>query len=196
MGTLQGAGKRGTMSGFAGLWGRAPPPPTAKELVKEQKKAVRKSQREIDREMRKMEKEEKKLLADIKKTATAGNTGAAKHLAKQLVQTRNAMGKLRGTSSQLGSIGMKASSMQTNHIMVDAMKSSTNVMAAMNKQMNPMETQAMAQKFAVENDKMQIQSDLFDDMFDSMMDEDEEAEGDELVDQVLAEIGLNATSGL
>ena len=35
----------------------APPPPTAKELVKEQKKAVRKSQREVDREREEAERE-------------------------------------------------------------------------------------------------------------------------------------------
>jgi len=47
---------------FGGLWGPSKAPPTAKELVKEQKKAVRNSQREIDREMRNLEKGEKKLL--------------------------------------------------------------------------------------------------------------------------------------
>jgi len=49
-------------SKFGGLWGPSKAPPTAKELVKEQKKAVRNSQREIDREMRNLEKGEKKLL--------------------------------------------------------------------------------------------------------------------------------------
>ena len=130
--------------------------------------AVRKSQREIDREMRKMEKEEKKLLADIKKTATAGNTGASRtgphHVtmaslyhstnsrvvaalcgssipyvlarphrcckafgeavgadtqrhgvhgsvrSTTLLTVVSHLRKLRGTSSQLGSIGMKSSS--------------------------------------------------------------------------------------
>lgn len=64
------------MSGlFGGLWGAAPPKPTAKELVKEQKKAVRKSQREIDREMRNLDKQEKKLMGDIKKAAQKGDNG-------------------------------------------------------------------------------------------------------------------------
>ena len=61
---------------FGGLWGPSKPKPTAKELVKEQKKAVRKSQREIDREMRNLEKGEKKLMADIKKAAQKGDNGA------------------------------------------------------------------------------------------------------------------------
>ena len=62
-----------------GLWGKDPAPPTAKELVKEQKKTVRKTQRDIDREMRNLEKQEKALLANIKKTATAGNQGETIH---------------------------------------------------------------------------------------------------------------------
>ena len=65
-----------TMSGlFSGLWGAEAPKPTAKELVKEQKKEIRKSQRQIERETRALEKQEKQLLADIKKQATLGNTG-------------------------------------------------------------------------------------------------------------------------
>ena len=106
---------------FGNLWGESPPPPTAKELIKEQKKAVRKSQREIDREKRNLEKQEKKLLADIKRSAQKGDNGDlwfalspcfshhcsstcvrltlwmilsanAKQLAKQLVRTRGTMG--------------------------------------------------------------------------------------------------------
>ena len=98
---------------FGGLWGADKPKPTAKELIKEQKKSVRRSQREIDREMRNLEKQEKKLLGDIKKNAEKGNTGAchpachsqssdsslfapglpaaAKTLAKELVRTRGTM---------------------------------------------------------------------------------------------------------
>merc|ERR1711871_1488761 len=115
MGTAEGSGAQRTMFG---LWGRAPPPPTAKELVKEQKKAVRKSQREVDREMKNLEKQEKTLLANIKKNANAGNTGVAKTLAKELVRTRNTMGKLQQTNSQLGSIGMRASAMNANMAMM------------------------------------------------------------------------------
>jgi len=165
-------------------------------MGKEQKKTVRKSQRAIDREMRNLEKQEKTLLANIKKNATAGNTSAAKTLAKELVRTRGTMGKLQQTSGRLGSIGMQASSMNATMAMTNAMKSGTEVMAAMNKQMNPMEQQAMAQRFAIENDKAQMMSDQFDELFDSMMDSDEDAEADEMVNSVLDEIGISATAGM
>jgi len=178
------------------LWGASAPPPTAKELVKEQKKTVRKSQREIDREMRNLEKQEKTLLANIKKNATAGNTSAAKTLAKELVRTRGTMGKLQQASGRLGSIGMQASSMNATMAMTNAIKSGTEVMSAMNKQMDPMEQQAMAQRFAIENDKSQMMSDQFDEMFDSMMDSDEDAEADDMVNSVLDEIGISATAGM
>jgi len=178
------------------LWGREPPPPTAKELVKEQKKTVRKSQREIDREMRGLEKQEKTLLANIKKHASAGNNAAAKTLAKELVRTRGTKGKLQQTSSQLGSIGMRASDMASTMAMTNAMKSGTEVMSAMNKQMNPMEQQAMAMRFAMENDKAQMMSEQFDDMFDSMMESDEDEQAEEMINSVLDEIGLTATGDL
>ena len=106
----------------------------------------------------------------------------------------------------------------------------TKVMGEMNKQMDPIAQQKLAQQFAVENDKAQMQDEMFSDLFDrcvlpspvtmcalfsqpaglgaaaslipaslvprSMMEEGEEEEGDALVDSVLAEIGLDATTGL
>lgn len=181
---------------FSGLWGKEPPKPTAKELVKEQKRTVRRSQRGIDREMRHLNNQEKKLLADIKKNATAGNTGAAKTLAKELVRTRATMSKLTQTSTQLGSISMRATEMGSTMAITGAIGKSTQAMAAMNKEMNPVEQQKIAQQFMAENDKAAMMSEQFDDMFDSMMDSDEDADADEMVNKVLDEIGIDSTSGL
>jgi len=181
---------------FTGLWGKEPPKPTAKELVKEQKRSVRKSQRQIDREIRNLEKQEKKLLADIKKNAQAGHTGAAKTLAKELVRTRATQGKLQATNTQLGSISMRASEMNSTMAISNAMSKGTEAMAAMNSQMDPIEQQKMAQRFAIENDKTAMMSEQFDDLFESMMDSDEDADAEQMVNAVLDEIGIAATSDL
>merc|ERR1711871_853233 len=135
-------------------------------------------QREIDREMRNLEKGEKKLMADIKKAAQKGDNANAKQLAKQLVRTRGTMGKLRQTSGQLGAIGNRAGSMNATMAMTSALESGTKVMGEMNKQMDPIAQQKLAQQFAVENDKAQMQDEMFSDLFDSMMEEGEEEEGD------------------
>jgi len=180
---------------FGGLWGSAPQP-TAKELQKEQKKSVRRSQREIEREMRNLDKQEKKLLADIKKNATAGQNAAAKTLAKELVRTRATKAKLQSTSTQLGSISMRASEMNSTMAITNAMSKGTEAMAAMNKQMNPIEQQAMAQRFAMENDKANMISEQFDEVFDSMMESDEDEDAESMVNAVLDEIGIAQTGSL
>ncbi|KAL2912331.1 ESCRT-III subunit protein did4 [Polyrhizophydium stewartii] len=45
---------------------------TPAELLKQHQRALTKAQRDLDRERAKLEQQEKKLIADIKKTAKAG----------------------------------------------------------------------------------------------------------------------------
>lgn len=155
-----------------------------------------KSQREIDREVRNLEKGEKKLEKDIRAQAKAGRTANARVLAKDLVRVRAQTGKLHQTKTQMNSIGMKVESIKYQGTMMDAMKKGSEVMGAMNAQMNPMEAQAMAQKFAAESEKASMMSETFDEMFDSMMDDDEEQETDALVDQIFTELALDGTKDL
>merc|ERR1711998_66918 len=151
---------------------------------------------EIDREVRNLEKGEKKLEKDIRAQAKAGRTANARVLAKDLVRVRAQTGKLHQTKTQMNSIGMKVESIKYQGTMMDAMKKGSEVMGAMNAQMNPMEAQAMAQKFAAEREKASMMSETFDEMFDSMMDDDEEQETDALVDQIFTELALDGTKDL
>ena len=178
------------------LWARDAPKKTAKELVKEQKKAMRSTERQLGREMRSTEKREKALLTKIKKTAASGNTVAAKALAKQVVNTRQTHSKLEKTSGTIGAIGNQMNSMTASLAMSNAMGQSVKVMQAMNEQMNPMEQQALAQRFSEQNDVMALQSDMFDDLFDGMMESDEDAEADALIEQVLDEVMMEKTGDM
>jgi charged multivesicular body protein 2A len=61
---------------------------TPAERLRKHQRALEKTQRELDRERQKLENQEKKLIADIKKSAKAGQMGACKIQAKDLVRTR------------------------------------------------------------------------------------------------------------
>jgi hypothetical protein len=59
-----------------------------KLTTSQNQRALEKAQRELDRERIKLEGQEKKLIADIKRSAKAGQMGACKIQAKDLVRTR------------------------------------------------------------------------------------------------------------
>ena len=61
---------------------------TPAERLRKHQRALEKTQRELDRERTKLENQEKKLVQDIKKSAKAGQIGACKIQAKDLVRTR------------------------------------------------------------------------------------------------------------
>jgi charged multivesicular body protein 2A len=61
---------------------------TPAERLRKHQRALEKTQRELDRERVKLENQEKKLVADIKKSAKAGQMGPLRIQAKDLVRTR------------------------------------------------------------------------------------------------------------
>jgi len=64
---------------------------TPQERLRKHQRALEKTQRELDRERIKLENQEKKLIQDIKKSAKAGQMGACKIQAKDLVRTRRSV---------------------------------------------------------------------------------------------------------
>lgn len=56
--------------------------------------------------------------------------------------------------------------MNATMAMTSALESGTKVMGQMNKQMDPIAQQKLAQQFAMENDKAQVSDEMFSDLFD------------------------------
>ena len=74
---------------------------------------------------------------------------------------------------------------------MQAMKGATQALGSMNKQMNLPQLQRIAMEFERENDIMEQRQDVMDESFEDAMDVGVEEEGDEVVDQVLEEIGVD-----
>jgi len=165
---------------------------TPQERLRKHQRALEKTQRELDRERTKLENQEKKLVAEIKKNAKNGQMGAVKVQAKDLVRTRRYIQKFYQMRTQLQAISLRIQTVRSNQQMMESMKGATKLLGSMNRQMNLPALQRIAMEFEKENDIMDQRQEMMDDAVDDVTGlEDDELEGEEVVNQVLDEIGVD-----
>ena len=188
---------------------------TPAERLRKHQRALEKTQRELDRERVKLENQERKLVQDIKKSAKNGQIGACKIQAKDLVRTRRYITKFYQMRTQLQAISLRiqvsktihTSQLQhTNHAypqtvrsneqMMQSMKGATQLLGSMNRQMNLPALQRIAMEFERENDVMDQRQEMMDDAIDDVTGLEDEEEGEEVVNQVLDEIGVDLNQAL
>jgi charged multivesicular body protein 2A len=75
--------------------------------------------------------------------------------------------------------------------MTNAMKGATQVLGTMNRNMNLPQLQRIAMEFEKENDIMDQRQEMMDDAIDDVTGLEDEAEGDEIVEQVMEELGVD-----
>lgn len=164
---------------------------TPAERLRKHQRALEKTQRELDRERVKLENQEKKLVADIKKSAKNGQIGACKIQAKDLVRTRRYITKFYQMRTQLQAISLRIQTVRSNEQMMQSMKGATSLLGSMNRQMNLPALQRIAMEFERENDIMDQRQEMMDDAIDESTGIEDEEEGEEVVNQVLDEIGVD-----
>lgn len=164
---------------------------TPAERLRKHQRALEKTQRELDRERVKLENQEKKLVADIRKSAKNGQIGACKIQAKDLVRTRRYISKFYQMRTQLQAISLRIQTVRSNEQMMQSMKGATSLLGSMNRQMNLPALQRIAMEFERENDIMDQRQEMMDDAIDDVTGLEDEEEGEEVVNQVLDEIGVD-----
>ena len=193
---------------------------TPQERLRKHQRALEKTQRELDRERVKLENQEKKLVADIKKSAKNGQMGACKIQAKDLVRTRRFavwictpacfqavkgvledydadrglhryIQKFYSMRTQLQAISLRIQTVRSNEQMMQSMKGATSLLGSMNRQMNLPALQRIAMEFEKENDIMDQRQEMMDDAIDDVTGLEDEEEGEEVVKEVLDEIGVD-----
>lgn len=172
-----------------------PPPPPApvplKTQIRQNQRAIDKACRELDRERMKMEMQEKSVKGQIKKLAKEGQVDAARIMAKDLVRTRHHITRTYQMRTQLQSVSMQLATMRTNEAMAGAMGNVVGIMAKMNQSMNLPAMQQVLMQFEMEHGKMEMTQEMMDDaMGDVLAADDEEAQTDEILSQVMDELGL------
>lgn len=156
-----------------------------------------KSIRELDRERMNLQSQEKKLISEIKKMAKQNQMGAVKVMAKDLVRTRHSITKFYGLKSQLQGVSLRMQTLKSTQAMADAMRGVTKAMSTMNKQLNLPSLTNIMREFERQNEKMESTTETMGDAIDDAMAfEGEEEESEELVSQVLDELGCNMDAQL
>ena len=170
---------------------------TVKEQMRRNSRAVKKAIREVEREHKALERAQKKLVTDIKKLAKQGQMNAVKIMAKDLVRNKRFCTKMLEMRSQLWGVQQRMSEMKSTQAMASAMQNAATAMVRMNKQMNLPAMQRIMKQFAMESEKMEMTQEMMGDaMDDAMGDDEDEEETDAIVEQVLAEIGLDMTGNI
>ncbi|KAJ5894263.1 ESCRT-III subunit protein did4 [Penicillium taxi] len=165
---------------------------TPAERLRKHQRALDRTQRELDRERTKLENQEKKLIQDIKKSAKNGQIGACKIQAKDLVRTRRYIQKFYQMRTQLQAISLRIQTVRSNEQMMQSMKGATMLLGSMNRQMNLPALQRIAMEFERENEVMDERQEMMDDAIDEATGiEGEEEEGEDIVKEVLDEIGVD-----
>lgn len=154
----------------------------------------RKGIREIETELRKLEREETKLIGDMKKAAKENNSATAKVLAKSLVRLRQNKTRMQESVAQLTGVNAGMKTQQIMHTSATAVASSATAMGKVSAAMDPSKIAGQMQEFAKQNAKMDMASEMMDDAMEDMFEVDE-GEADDLVNQVLDEIGVDAVTG-
>merc|ERR1719244_2189415 len=122
---------------------------------------------------------------------STGNKQAATVLAKQLVNVRKQKNRTYAATSRVQAAGSTAKAMGANVRMAEAMGSTAKTMGEMNKVMNPAQMTKTMQEFDVANTKLGMTEEMMNDALDDILTESgDEEEEDQIVTQVLDEIGI------
>ncbi|ERL91410.1 charged multivesicular body protein 2b-B [Dendroctonus ponderosae] len=172
---------------FLNFWSK----PDPKVEQRETDKALRKVNRDLERDRLKLEREEKKLEQEIKKLAKAGDQEGCRILAKQLVQMRKQKTRSYAASSKVTGVQFQNKAMGANMKLAESMGVAGKTMADMNSLMKPEQLAATVNAFTKENMKMEMTDEMINDTLDDMLTESgDEEESDNIVTQVLDEIGI------
>ncbi|KXZ56318.1 hypothetical protein GPECTOR_1g280 [Gonium pectorale] len=103
-----------------------------KELVRKWQATLRAEQRGLDRQVREIQFEEKKVQKAIKEAAKRGDMGAAKHLAKEIIQSRKAVSRLYTNKAHMQSLSTALTEQLAMLRVAGTLSKSTEVMKEVN----------------------------------------------------------------
>jgi len=171
------------------------PPPTLREIKRENKKMARRANRDIDRQMCDVERREAELMKSMKAACKKGDHKASKALSLDVVRVRRTKAKVAGSRSAQMSLECAISNNINGAAIAESMQNGIVSMQTMSRGMNPMQLHQMGSKFSKEMDKMQVVDEVMEDVMSAQMgdeDENEEEQAKEILDEMLHGIAIQA----
>jgi charged multivesicular body protein 2A len=121
--------------------------------------------------------------------------GSVKLLAKDIVRSRQYVSKFIEMRSHLQGVSLRLQTMKSHQAMAEAMKSTSQAMAKMNKAVNVQAVTKMLCEFDKENMKNEMMQEMMGDAIDGALNQEgNEEEEERIVSQVLDEIGVSLDS--
>jgi len=108
-----------------------------------------------------------------------------------LLHTNRYIQKFYQMRTQLQAVSLRIQTVRSNEQMMQSMKGATSLLGSMNRSMNLPALQRIAMEFEKENDIMDQRQEMMDDAIDDVTGLEDEEEGDEVVREVLDEIGID-----
>ncbi|XP_037091946.1 charged multivesicular body protein 3-like [Pollicipes pollicipes] len=171
-----------------GLFGRSKEP-DPKEQVNEWAKRLRKEGYQLDRQIRGIQREEEKVKRSLKEAAKKGDKAVCTVLAKEVIHSRKAIGRIYTTKAQINSVQLQMKQQLAQIRVAGAMSQSTEVMQAMQQLVKMPEVAKTMQEMSKEMMKAGILEEMMEDTFEGLEDQDDlEEAAQEEVDKVLWEI--------
>ncbi|KAL4613234.1 charged multivesicular body protein 3 [Arapaima gigas] len=175
-----------------GLFGKTQEKPP-KDLVNEWSLKIRKEMRVIDRQIRDIQREEEKVKRSIKDAAKKGQRDVCVILAKEMIQSKRAVGKLYASKAHMNSVLLSMKNQLSVLRVAGSLQKSTDVMKAMQSLVKIPEIQATMRELSKEMMKAGIIEEMLEDTFESMEDEEGMEEAAEAeVDKILFDITAGA----
>ncbi|PVV00722.1 hypothetical protein BB560_004883 [Smittium megazygosporum] len=171
---------------------------TPQQQIREAQRLLNRSMREIDREISRIDASQKQTESQIRQYATKGNTAACRVSAKDLVRLRRHRHQLYSLRTQLYGLNLRITTLSTNHQLAVSMQGATKAIKSMNSKVQLPKMQQLLVEFEkqseVMNMKQEMVADGLDDAFEELSDDEEQE--DEIVQQILDEIGIQASMKL
>lgn len=171
--------------------------PDPKELVRKWQAELRAEQRKIDRQIRDIQFEEKKVQKSIKDAAKRSEITTCRVLAKEILHSRKAVGRLYVNKAQMMSINNALTEQLAMLRVSGTLQKSTDVMKLVNETLKLPEIQATMMDMSREMAKAGLIEEMMNDALDSALDTEEmEQETEEEVEKVLMEVAGEVIAAL
>ncbi|KAK6736367.1 hypothetical protein RB195_019194 [Necator americanus] len=116
---------------------------------------------------------------------------SVKVMAKDLVRTRRYIKKFIIMKANIQAVSLKVQTLKSQDAMAQAMKGVTRAMQSMNRQLNLPQIQKIMMEFEKQSEIMDMKEEIMGDAIDDALgDETDDVESEQIVNQVLDELGI------
>lgn len=173
------------------------PSMTPAEMIGEAQRTVERSARQLDLERLRLEREERECMVRAKRQGKSGDLAGARQHAKEMVRMRRDVHRINQAHGQLRATAQQMRTMSSTIVMADSMRGAARAMALVNRQINVPRLRAIMMEYEKQGYALEMTQEMMNDTIDGIAEhEDDEAEENALLSQILDEIGIQASDGM